>query len=264
MKNADCDKSGAVCQDPRFVGGDGITFYFHGKKDQDFCLVTDSNLHINGHFIGKRNQNMRRDFTWVQSIAIFFDTHQLFIGAQKTATWDDTINHLDLSFDGAPIHFSETDGAIWQSESVPKASITRTSNTDNVIVEVDGVFKITAKVVPITKHESVVHNYGITQDDCFAHLDLGFKFYSLSGQVSGVLGQTYRDDYVSRVHMGASMPVLGGNKEFATSSLFATDCSVALFKDSHRTNNEASSSGLELPSLRCSSNMHGKGVICKR
>ncbi|KAK1386310.1 Late embryogenesis abundant protein-related / LEA protein-related protein [Heracleum sosnowskyi] len=259
-----CDKPGAVCQDPRFVGGDGITFYFHGKKEQDFCLVTDSNLHINAHFIGKRNKNMKRDFTWVQSIAIFFDTHNFFISAQKTATWDATINHLELSFDGESIHIPETEGAIWKSETIPKASITRIGNTDNVIIEVQSIFKITAKVVPITKHESVAHNYGITEDNCFAHLNLGFKFYSLSDQVSGVLGQTYRDDYVSRVHMGASMPVLGGDKEFATSSLFATDCSVALFKASHSNEIAASSSLLQLPSLQCSSNMNGKGVICKR
>ena len=89
-----CDRPGAVCQDPPFIGGDGITFYFHGKKDHDFCLLSDSNLHINAHFIGKRNQNMKRDFTWVQSIAILYDKHQLFIGAQKTATWKDSIDRL--------------------------------------------------------------------------------------------------------------------------------------------------------------------------
>lgn len=76
----DCDRVGAVCQDPRFIGGDGVTFYFHGKKDRDFCLVSDSNLHINGHFIGRRNQDMKRDFTWVQALGILFDTHQLHVG----------------------------------------------------------------------------------------------------------------------------------------------------------------------------------------
>ncbi|GKC38148.1 hypothetical protein Tco_1050532 [Tanacetum coccineum] len=72
-----CDMPGAVCQDPRFIGVDGITFYFHGKKDNDFCLVADKNLHINGHFIGKRNKNMGRDFTWVQSIGVLFANHKL-------------------------------------------------------------------------------------------------------------------------------------------------------------------------------------------
>ncbi|XP_039159582.1 uncharacterized protein LOC120289119 [Eucalyptus grandis] len=48
-----CDRPGAVCQDPRFIGGDGVMFYFHGKKDKDFCLVSDPSIHINAHFIGK-------------------------------------------------------------------------------------------------------------------------------------------------------------------------------------------------------------------
>ncbi|XP_075633870.1 uncharacterized protein LOC142606394 [Castanea sativa] len=257
-----CNRPGAVCQDPRFVGGDGITFYFHGKKGQDFCIVSDSNLHINAHFIGKRNQNMKRDFTWVQSLGILFDSHNLFIGAKNTSIWDDSNDRLSLGFNGEPIHLLDGEGTEWESMTSPSVTITRLRDTNSVEVEVEGNFKIKATVVPITEKDSRVHNYGITQEDCFAHLDLSFKFYALSGQVNGVLGQTYASNYVSKVKMGVVMPVLGGDKEFSSSSLFATDCAVARFTGQFTEGN--SLENLEFGNLNCSSGMNGRGVVCKR
>ncbi|KAI3675322.1 hypothetical protein L1987_84911 [Smallanthus sonchifolius] len=253
-----CDMPGAVCQDPRFIGADGITFYFHGKKDKDFCLVTDNNLHINAHFIGKRNQNMGRDFTWVQSIGILFDNHKLQIAAQKTSTWDDSIDRISITFDGENIILPQTKASKWQSSTL---SITRIQDTNDVVVEVENMFKITAKVVPITKQDSRIHNYDITDDDCFAHLDLKFKFLSLGDDVDGVLGQTYKSDYVSKVKMGVLMPVMGGDSKFLSADLFATDCSVARFKGSRE---DGSQLKLQLPSLKCQSGLDGRGVICKR
>lgn len=239
---------GAVCQDPGFIGGDGIMFCFHGKKNQDFCLVTDPNLHINAHFIGKRNENMKRDFTWVQSISILFGNHRFFLGAQKTANWDNAIDCLSLSFDGEPIVLSTVEGATWQSESLSSIGHGQErEDTNSLTIEVDGLFKISAKVVPITKQESDVHNYGIKDDDCFAHLELGFKFYSLSEKVNGVLGQTYQSGYVSRAKMGVAMPVLGGEREFKVSNLSATDCSVSQFE--RKSLPYVSESYLELPSM---------------
>ncbi|KAJ8440511.1 hypothetical protein Cgig2_022952 [Carnegiea gigantea] len=254
-----CNKPGAVCQDPRFIGADGITFYFHGKKDRDFCLVTDSNLHINAHFIGKRNVNMGRDFTWVQSLGILFDNHKLYIGALKTGTWNDAMDRLALSFDGQPITLPEVEGASWQSES-GNVTITRFRATNAVELVSKGKFKIKAVAVPITEKESLIHQYGITQEDCFAHLDLSFKFYSLSGEVNGVLGRTYATNYVSRVKMGVDMPVLGGEKEFSSSDLFSTNCAVARFTGNGNGNY---TDGIQLPDLNCATGT-GPGVVCKR
>lgn len=252
---------GAVCQDPRFIGGDGITFYFHGKKDQDFCLVTDPNLHINAHFIGKRNHNMKRDFTWVQSIAILFGGgHRIFLAAQKTAAWDSSVDRLSLAVDGEPIALPTAEGATWTS---PAATVTRDGDTNSIVVEVEGLFKISAKVVPISQQESRVHNYGITEEDCFAHLELGFKFFNLNAAVNGVLGQTYGEKYVSRVKMGVPMPVLGGEREFAVSNIYATDCAVSMFRGGERLP-ENGAAVLELPSMTCGSGIGGRGVVCKR
>lgn len=83
----------------------------------------------------------------------------------------------------------------------------------------------------------------------------------MTGTVDGVLGKTYRDDYVSRVKMGVVMPVIGGEREYATTSIFATDCLASKFGvDEEETSSEA----LEVASMNCASGMNGKGVVCKR
>ncbi|XP_038894866.1 uncharacterized protein LOC120083266 [Benincasa hispida] len=260
-----CNRPGSVCQDPKFVGGDGITFYFHGQKDQEFCIVTDSNLHINAHFIGRRNIDMKRDFTWVQSLGILFDSHKLFIGAQKTATWNDAIDRLSISLDDETILLPTQEGATWSNSTFYKGMvITRSRNTNAVEIKVPGNFKIKAVVVPITEKDSRVHNYGITQEDCFAHLDLSFKFYALSGDVNGVLGQTYGSNYVSKVKMGVAMPVFGGANEFASSNLFATDCQVARFSGQLAGKDDSSLEAEVFANMSCGSDMEGGGVVCKR
>jgi Root cap len=254
-----CDKPGA-CGDPRFIGGDGNSFYFHGRKNRDFCIVSDSDLHINAHFIGKRNPSMTRDFTWIQAIAVLFGEHHLYVGARKTVTWDDESDHLEISFDGENIELLEADGAEWKSLYVPTLKITRTKAINTVMVELKGRFKIIANVIPITKEDSRIHNYGVESNDCLAHLDLAFKFDVLTSDVHGVVGQTYRPDYVNRFDVRTKMPVLGGESKYSTSGLFATDCAVARFGRGGET--------VELISdpagIKCASGMDGPGVVCKK
>ncbi|KAF5727522.1 hypothetical protein HS088_TW22G01216 [Tripterygium wilfordii] len=203
---------------------------------------------------------MKRDFTWVQSLGILFDNHKLFIGAQKTSTWDDSVDRVALEFDREPIILPEGEGSQWKSEA-SRLTITRTRNTNAVEIEVEDNFKIKALVVPITEKDSRMHNYGITREDCFAHLDMSFKFYALSSSVNGVLGQTYASNYVSRAKMGVLMPVLGGNKEYSSSNLFASDCDVAQFTGQSLEGN--SYANFKDANLNCaSSGLGGHGVVC--
>ncbi|KAM0824818.1 hypothetical protein ACQ4PT_069956 [Festuca glaucescens] len=220
---------GMSCGDPRFTGADGNNFYFHGKKDQDFCIVSDANLHINAHFIGKRNPAMSRDFTWIQALGIRFADHSLYMGAQKTIKWDDDVDRLELTFDGMPVTIPDERDGQWQSTAVPALTVTRTSMTNGVRVELKGVLDILAKVVPITDKDSQIHNYGVTGDDSLAHFDIGFKFYDLTDDVHGVLGQTYRTNYVNMLSVTANMPIMGGAPNYVSSNIFATDCKVAGF-----------------------------------
>lgn len=257
-----CDKPGAVCQDPRFIGGDGIMFYFHGKKDRDFCLVSETNLHINGHFIGKsKKQGLKRDFTWVQSIGVQFDSHKLYLGANKVAKWDDARDELSLLLDDQPIVLPPGRGADWESASAPGLKISRLQDANSVTVEVAESFVITARVVPITAEESRIHKYEITEDDCFAHLELNFKFFALSPQVTGVLGQTYSAGFKSPVKVGVAMPIMGGEDKFAASDLFAADCKVARFAGRAIE----SVAGHNFPEVACGSgSAAGRGIVCRK
>ncbi|KAJ4761840.1 hypothetical protein LUZ62_072215 [Rhynchospora pubera] len=221
----------SICGDPRFIGADGNTFYFHGKKDQDFCILSDNDLHINAHFIGKHNPENNRDFTWVQALGIIFgDNHKLYIGVQKTMTWDDSIDRLVITFNGEHIHIPTEVQANWVSTAVPSLSLTRTSATNGIMAELKGVFTIMMSAVPISKEESESHNYGVTPDNSLAHLDLSFKFYSLADDVHGVLGQTHRSDYVNKLDVRKKMPLMTGEAKYSSSSIFATDCEVSRFQ----------------------------------
>ena len=63
--------------------------------------------------------------------------------------------------------------------------------------------------------------------------------------MNGVLGQTHIRDYMSRVKMGASMLVMGRERDYETSSLFATNSVVAECKKTRLdSNGEATLEGL--------------------
>ncbi|XP_078149498.1 uncharacterized protein LOC144544824 [Carex rostrata] len=221
---------GTVCGDPRFTGADGNIFYFHGKKDHDFCILSDNALHINAHFIGKHNPEKSRDFTWIQALGIIFgENHKLYIGVEKTMTWDDRTDRLVITFDGEHIDIPIETKAEWVPTTVPSLFVTRTSGTNGIIVELRGIFTIIANAVPITKEESKIHNYRVMPDDSLAHLDLSFKFHALSDGVHGVLGQTYRPDYVNKLDVSKKMPLINGAANYSSSAIFATDCAVARF-----------------------------------
>ena len=221
---------GTSCGDPRFTGADGNTFYFHGKKDESFCLVSDEQLHINARFMGNRNAESARDFTWVQALGVTFGGgHRLYVGARRAAEWDEDEDHVVVALDGEPVDVEPARNARWVSRAVRGLSVTRTAATNAVTVELDGVFSISANAVPITDEDSRVHSYGKTERDSLVHLDVGYQFHGLTAGVDGVLGQTYRPNYVSKLDIAAKMPVMGGADKYRSSGLFATDCAVSRF-----------------------------------
>ncbi|KAJ9178138.1 hypothetical protein P3X46_010047 [Hevea brasiliensis] len=226
-----CDGYGSLCYDPRFVGGDGVMFYFHGEKGGNFAIVSDDNLQINAHLIGTRPQGRTRDFTWVQALSIMFDTHTLVIAAKRISLWDDNVDALLVRWDGATVDVPTDGEAEWRTNGEEReVLVERTDDTNTIRVTVSNLVELNIKVRPIGKEENRVHKYQLPEDDAFAHLETQFKFFNLTDLVEGVLGQTYRPDYVSPVKTGVPMPMMGGEDKYHTPSLFSPLCSFCRFQ----------------------------------
>ncbi|KAG1361549.1 hypothetical protein COCNU_09G010120 [Cocos nucifera] len=250
-----CDGYGSVCYDPRFVGGDGVMFYFHGAKGGDFALVTDDQLQINAHFIGTRPEGRPRDFTWVQALAVMFESHTLVLAARRVAKWDDGFDALALRWDGKEVDVPTDGEAEWQTrtgggsvegEIVREVVVERTAETNSVRVTVSGLLEMDVKVVPITEQEDRVHGYRLPPGDAFAHLETQFRFAGLTEQVEGVLGQTYRPDYVSPVKRGVAMPMMGGEDRYRTPSFLSARCASCRFHDSSQILDETATASIDI------------------
>ncbi|KAL6554277.1 hypothetical protein OROMI_019950 [Orobanche minor] len=223
-----CNGPGAACHDPRFIGGDGIVFYFHGKTNQHFTLVSDPNLHINARFIGLRPAGRQRDFTWIQALGILFEKHTFSVEATKSTIWDEQADHLKFFYDGRELAVPEMYPSVWTS-SGNEFKVERTSLANSAVISLGEMAEISINVVPVTKEDDRIHGYKIPSDDCFAHLEVQFRFYGLSPGVEGILGRTYQPDFVNPAKRGVAMPVVGGEDKYGTSSLLGTDCALCVF-----------------------------------
>ncbi|OWM84180.1 hypothetical protein CDL15_Pgr028172 [Punica granatum] len=230
-RKASCTGYGSLCYDPRFVGGDGVMFYFHGAKGGNFAIVSDDNLHINAHFIGTRPQGRTRDFTWVQALSIMFETHTLVIAAKRVKHWDDSLDALIVQWDGEAVHVPTDGEAEWRVKTEERTVVLeRTDDLNTIRATVSGLVVMDINVRPIGEEENRVHNYQLPRDDAFAHLEIQFRFMNLSDLVEGVLGKTYRPGYISPVKIGVPMPMMGGEDKYETPSLHLPLCKVCRFQ----------------------------------
>ncbi|KAJ8543918.1 hypothetical protein K7X08_025536 [Anisodus acutangulus] len=215
---------------PRFVGGDGVMFYFHGAKETDFAIFSDDNLHINAHLIGTRPQGRKRDYTWVQTLSVMFDTHTLVLGSKKVSHWDEKIDALIVQCNGETVNVPTDGDAEWSINTAERSVVVeRTDDHNSVRLTVSGLLQLDVKVVPIGEKENKVHNYQLSADDAFAHLETQFKF-NLSKDVEGILGKTYQPGYVSPVKRGVPMPIMGGEDKYQTPSLHSAICKKCRFQ----------------------------------
>ncbi|GFY91815.1 late embryogenesis abundant (LEA) protein-like protein [Actinidia rufa] len=262
-RKPNCDGPGAACYDPRFIGGDGIVFYFHGKSNEHFSLISDANLQINARFIGLRPPGRPRDYTWIQALGLMFSSHKFSLEATKTEKWDNEIDHLQFSYNGEALIVPRGLYSTWNSPN-NELIVERASSKNSVTVTVPELVEIRATVVPVSEQENKIHNYQIPSNDSFAHLEVQFRFIGLSSVVEGVLGRTYRPDFKNPAKPGVAMAVVGGDDKYRTSSLLSTDCTYCVFSPEKNAAREGSMA-LEYGTLDCTRGIGGgNGIVCRK
>ncbi|CAN8253849.1 unnamed protein product [Cochlearia groenlandica] len=229
-RKPNCNGKGSACLDPRFIGGDGIVFYFHGKRNEHFALISALDFQVNARFIGLRPSGRTRDFTWIQSLGLIFGPNNktFSLEAAKAAKWDHHVDHLRLSYDGKEISLPNKDLSTW-SPLEDYIKVERTSDKNSVMVTLSNIVEIWVNVVPITEEDDKKHKYGIPENDCFAHLEVQFRFLRLFSNVEGVIGRTYNVDFRNPAKPGVAMPVVGGEDKYRTMSLLDTSCNACVY-----------------------------------
>ncbi|PON68461.1 Root cap [Trema orientale] len=261
-KKPNCNGPGSACLDPRFIGGDGIVFYFHGKRNEHFSLVSDQNLQINARFIGLRPAGRARDYTWIQALGLLFDSNTFSLEATPVSTWDDQVDHLKFSFNGQNLVVPDGHMSFWECPET-RLRVQRTSSRNSVMVDIPEVAEVSVNVVPVTKEDDRIHNYQIPQNDCFAHLEVQFRFHGLSSNVEGVLGRTYQPDFENPAKPGVAMPVVGGEDRYKTTSLLSADCGACIFSPV-KASEPKESTVMEYLDCSGSSMISGNGIVCRK
>jgi hypothetical protein len=185
------------------------------------------------------------------------------------ATWDDEVEHLKFSYNGNELNMPQGHLSVWTSPE-NDVRVERTSDKNSVTIIFPEVAEILVNVVPVTKEDDRIHNYQIPLDDCFAHLEVQFRFYGLSSKVEGVLGRTYQLDFENPAKPGVAMPVVGGEDKYKTTSLLSSDCKSCVFSPAGVSNMEESedsspSSAMRYGMLDCTSGATGgNGIVCRK
>ncbi|KAI3865375.1 hypothetical protein MKX03_016415 [Papaver bracteatum] len=262
-RKPNCNGSGAACLDPSFTGGDGIVFYFHGRSNEHFSLISDPNLQINARFIGLRHEGKTREYTWIQALGMMFDSHTFSVEARKVAKWDNEVDQLEFSYDGKTLVIPEIHLPGWKSPE-QDLIVERTSNKNSVKITLTDFVEISINIVPVTKEDNKVHDYQLPSNDCFAHLEVQFRFFGLSPDVEGVLGRTYRPDFKNPVKPGVAVAVVGAEDKYRTKTLLSSDCNSCVFSPAGVIEND-NPLLMDYGTLDCSRGANGgNGIVCKK
>lgn len=247
--------SGSLCVsggkgDPHFTGADSSHFDFSGVPNKHFALLSDTDLHVNALFGGRygpRGSSSQKAQTWMRQISILRGTHSLLLEARAGADASYGDGYMQsIIADGKELQLKDVgekadvfgDGQVeltWLVRGEPEAD----DIVDKYEVKVKNVMRMVLTLRPEVEALR-------TEEDGTVHFGVNIVEANFSPIVHGVLGQTYRPDFATRLKRQQLVydeilkvnVVPGENAEgfldgnvldYMVSDVFSYDCKYAMF-----------------------------------
>eukprot|EP00271_Cylindrocystis_brebissonii_P012985 TRINITY_DN32521_c0_g1_i1.p1 TRINITY_DN32521_c0_g1~~TRINITY_DN32521_c0_g1_i1.p1 ORF type:complete len:447 (+),score=41.47 TRINITY_DN32521_c0_g1_i1:208-1548(+) len=251
---------GAVCDsgnhDPHFVGHYGARFDFNGVPGETFCLVTDSNLHINMKLSGYHDSRLESAVkvvggkgvrTWMRELGFMWTVqgveHSLHLATREGPEVERGDGFLALiKADGVELpRMQEKDqlklagGLVFRFIEIEQEG-PYTVEFYNLII---------ADVLDMDLRVRVANAKLRTEEDAQVHFSFGINKLETSAAVHGVLGQTYRmgreernQEFASQLRSFATFSadsesgkgfLDGVTSDYTSSSILAPDCKYTTF-----------------------------------
>ena len=244
---------GSGSGDPHFVGARGTRYDFNGLPGKDYCLFTDSSVHMNMHMIG-HFVNHSKVRTWMGKLGIMWKeggkSHSLVLSAREGPELERGSGFLaGAELDNVALPTLQ----VGESRALP-GGVNFTFNhispwgpekknlSDVYFVKLPGLVTIRVQL-RVETHPSLR-----TSTNAWTHVDVALRQVHPTSKVHGVLGQTFRKDRDSRAmkysalgsllrrsvaadgHSGAGF-LDGSTADYETSSVSAADCRFSAFNE---------------------------------
>ena len=251
--------TGSVSGDPHFVGARGTRYDFNGLPGKDYCLFTDSSVHINMHMIGYRDgvsqlasklEGGKAVRTWIGKLGIMWQDHEKTHSLVLSAREGPQVKRGSGFLAGAELDRVALP-ALQEGEShalVGGGNLTfhhvgswghHKDPEDVYFITLPGLLTIRLAL------RTEVRRWR-TRSNAWTHFDVSLKQVYSSDKVHGVLGQTFKKDRGSRSMDFKALTSLlrrpvaadgasgagfldGSMADYETSSVFAADCRFSAF-----------------------------------
>jgi hypothetical protein len=196
-----CNPLAGVTDDPHFTGAHGTKFDFNGELNKAFCLITDTDFHINALLKGYKSDityhatvgaDGKAIRSWIREVGFLWKGSHTLKMVARDGKQQERGNGFIASaiLDGAPLTIPTQPG---QSVSQDAMVWTFLGVSMKGPYEIEEYNLVIGNLVDVSISVRVAHPLLQTPDSAEVHFNLKFNDLKVTSNVHGVLGQTYRD-----------------------------------------------------------------------